>query len=603
MLSASAPAVVAADNISVVLDGTKLSFDVPPQIINDRTMVPLRAIFEALGATVAWHQSTRTVSSDKGLTSVSLTIDSSRMTVNGKTVYLDSPACIVDDRTLVPVRAISEAYGAEVEWDGATKTVTITSAEKRKGTLNNPYLPDDVAKAAYHKYSIYDPIDIEITCTDVIRGDAGDQLATRESSINRKDNSSQEWVFFKFDITNLSSSQTLKATDLVYDDKFYTADGKKLDPYDTAGIYGENEKYNVYDCDLAPGQGGTVLYGILVDKGIDDFLLGISTNEGDDTVWMLCNDDSNTESEATQDFTAIELDYDYGPLDFINYYTTGKYWDSNCVSSLVFTDYTPYEDRYDFEYHIKGETDDDNDRTYIDIYFYNKRGTKIGEETLLYEFGSSRYDVIDEVSIDRELLEEADYIEFYSSKGTKANSNGYVEDEEEDEDDDRDSSSDVIDTAATGDLKKLVEYIVENGKTVSSTAVKLENTTNNNGITYKTSIIYHTDDDLLTFSVTAKNGDNLVGVGFDYKMSKPDATKPLSVTLLLGLGSATCTADFDIDEFSAGDELEFEVKNIGETIENAEDTANSAVTVAVDLWDELVGEAGLSLSDIGFDSY
>jgi hypothetical protein len=113
--------------ISVYIDNEPVTFDVPPQIINDRTMVPLRAIFEVLGASVDWNQETKTVTSTKGDTTVKLTIDSNIMYVNGNAVTLDTPACVIDDRTLVPVRAISESYNAKVDWDGDTKTVNITS--------------------------------------------------------------------------------------------------------------------------------------------------------------------------------------------------------------------------------------------------------------------------------------------------------------------------------------------------------------------------------------------------------------------------------------------------------------------------------------------
>lgn len=76
--------VMAKDNITVELDGKEIVFDVQPQLINDRTMVPLRAIFEALGATVAWDQSTKTVISTKGETVIVLTIDNPIMKVNGE---------------------------------------------------------------------------------------------------------------------------------------------------------------------------------------------------------------------------------------------------------------------------------------------------------------------------------------------------------------------------------------------------------------------------------------------------------------------------------------------------------------------------------------
>ncbi len=116
---------LANDTIKVRLDGELIKFDVQPQIINDRTMVPLRAIFEALDATVEWDGATQTVTSTKDNTTIILTINHSLMYVNGKGVVLDSPACLVGGRTLVPVRAISEAFNLNVEWDGNNKTVFI----------------------------------------------------------------------------------------------------------------------------------------------------------------------------------------------------------------------------------------------------------------------------------------------------------------------------------------------------------------------------------------------------------------------------------------------------------------------------------------------
>ena len=138
MLITSAVIPVMAENdIQVKLDGKTLSFDVPPQIINDRTMVPLRAIFEALGASVEWNQKTKTVTSTKGDTTIKLTIDSNTMYVNDNTVTLDSPACVVNDRTLVPVRAISEAYKTKVDWNGDTRTVVISSSDNNTNNITS----------------------------------------------------------------------------------------------------------------------------------------------------------------------------------------------------------------------------------------------------------------------------------------------------------------------------------------------------------------------------------------------------------------------------------------------------------------------------------
>lgn len=114
------------DEITVIVNGKKVIFDQKPIISEGRTLVPLRAIFEALKADVQWDEETKTVTSLRGETKISLQIGSNNMYVNDAAKVLDVPAQIVNSRTLVPVRAISEAFGAKVEWSGETKTVTIT---------------------------------------------------------------------------------------------------------------------------------------------------------------------------------------------------------------------------------------------------------------------------------------------------------------------------------------------------------------------------------------------------------------------------------------------------------------------------------------------
>lgn len=127
------------NNITVTIDGKNVDFDVPPQLINSRTMVPLRAIFEALNAVVDWNGETKTVTAQKDDTAISLTINNPTMYVNGNAITLDSPACLVSDRTLVPVRAISEAFGTKVDWIENENTVSIITKEIpiEKITFNN----------------------------------------------------------------------------------------------------------------------------------------------------------------------------------------------------------------------------------------------------------------------------------------------------------------------------------------------------------------------------------------------------------------------------------------------------------------------------------
>jgi competence protein ComEC len=112
----------------VLLDGVQLSFDVPPVIEQGRTLVPLRGIFEALGANVQWDSATRTVTATRGQTTIRLTIGLKTAHKNSVPVTLDVPAKIVSGRTLVPLRFVSESLDCRVDWDAKTQTVTITSA-------------------------------------------------------------------------------------------------------------------------------------------------------------------------------------------------------------------------------------------------------------------------------------------------------------------------------------------------------------------------------------------------------------------------------------------------------------------------------------------
>ncbi len=111
--------------IQVKINGELQSYSQPPVVINDRTMVPLRAIFEKLGAEIKWDGDTRTVTATRGATVVVLQVGSANASVNGSLVKLDQAADIVNDSTMVPVRFVSEAMGAEVGWDGDTRTVLI----------------------------------------------------------------------------------------------------------------------------------------------------------------------------------------------------------------------------------------------------------------------------------------------------------------------------------------------------------------------------------------------------------------------------------------------------------------------------------------------
>ena len=119
----------AADSkdISVIYDGEKINFDVPPEIIDNRTMVPMRAVFEAFGAKVKWDGETRTIAAKRKSKTIGMTIDSCDMTKNDKVYTSDVAPVIKDGRTLIPIRALSELLELDVDWNSEKQTVTITT--------------------------------------------------------------------------------------------------------------------------------------------------------------------------------------------------------------------------------------------------------------------------------------------------------------------------------------------------------------------------------------------------------------------------------------------------------------------------------------------
>lgn len=127
LAAVSSISTVSANDIKVLIDGKNIEFDVPPMIIENRTMVPLRKIFEEFGAIVEYEPTERMITAIKDETEIVLFVDRNDMYVDQQEITLDVPAVIVESRTLVPVRAISEAFACDVKWQGETSSVVITS--------------------------------------------------------------------------------------------------------------------------------------------------------------------------------------------------------------------------------------------------------------------------------------------------------------------------------------------------------------------------------------------------------------------------------------------------------------------------------------------
>lgn len=119
------PIAQAESEITVKIDDTVAAFSVTPQIINDRVMVPMREIFEYLGAEVEWNNDTRTASGTLCGITVDFTIDDPVITKNAVPLEIDVPATILNDWTYLSVRAVAESFGMQVDWYGSEKMVHI----------------------------------------------------------------------------------------------------------------------------------------------------------------------------------------------------------------------------------------------------------------------------------------------------------------------------------------------------------------------------------------------------------------------------------------------------------------------------------------------
>ena len=154
--SIPAMTVYASDEIIVIIDGERVDFldGQDPVIINNRTLVPVRGIFEQLGFDIEWNGNTRQVKLKKGLNVVIVTIDSKTLITNGENHTLDVPAQLINGRTMLPIRAVLDKLGYEMEWDGATSSVHISTILAETDLLENgteQYSNESIVESSEYK--------------------------------------------------------------------------------------------------------------------------------------------------------------------------------------------------------------------------------------------------------------------------------------------------------------------------------------------------------------------------------------------------------------------------------------------------------------------
>lgn len=162
----------------MIANGTKKAIDnegTVPVIVNGRTLLPVRAIIEEIGGTVAWNGETREVTLDYGKDEIKLTIDSTEAYLNGNKTVLDTAPMIINDRTMLPIRLIAESFRFEVKWEEEEERVTIT----KYGPA--PRLPDvvehDITKTGNKSVVVF------FSCTNNTRKLAEKIAAATDSDI------------------------------------------------------------------------------------------------------------------------------------------------------------------------------------------------------------------------------------------------------------------------------------------------------------------------------------------------------------------------------------------------------------------------------------
>lgn len=174
--------------VDLYVDTGKIESDTPPTIVNGRTLVPVAAIFDALGATMQWDGETRTAIGTRGDITVAIPIGSTTVYVNGEPQELDVPAQIINNRTMVPAAFVSKALGCSVTWNAETQTAAVADKLKEQGiyvtkTGAHYHFDDTCNGGTYYAASLAEAMGRGLTPCDKCIQIGADSTPTRAPSI------------------------------------------------------------------------------------------------------------------------------------------------------------------------------------------------------------------------------------------------------------------------------------------------------------------------------------------------------------------------------------------------------------------------------------
>ncbi|KAF5041732.1 hypothetical protein DSECCO2_519960 [anaerobic digester metagenome] len=223
-----------ANEISVKIDNKEITFDQAPVSVEGRTLVPMRGIFEKLGMVVEWDNATKTITAKKDGKEIVLQLNSNEMIVDGNKVTLDVPAQAINGRTMVPVRAISQAVGIDVAWDKVNQAVVIGEGAKE-------------INASTSEISKKEDVQQQVEETSALIKQANEYMAKSSILNNCKDSvaliqSPKSVADLKTNLNAMTDYKlsTMKARDnykLVSMEQVITLNGKNLESYHDFGNY------------------------------------------------------------------------------------------------------------------------------------------------------------------------------------------------------------------------------------------------------------------------------------------------------------------------------------------------------------------------------
>ncbi len=522
--------------------------------------------------------------------------------------------------------------------------VTVTEI----GTLANPIPADAGIPVSYQTSSYYAERKFIITCENVITGSVANALATSENRFNETPSSSQEWRFYEFNVTYLSSSDgdsdEIEITDLIYDSKFFRTNGASFPVHEMATLGKTYSAYGVHDIILYPGSSSKVVIGILTDKNAGDALLQVKNNGGKGVTWISCDAystslNNNSTGPNYSDGQQLSKALDGTNPCTVNHQNFSFYPNrqfsiqcTNVITGASANSIVQSENRFNtapsssqewriYEFNVtyissangSGDVVKITDLIY-DSKFFRTSGASFPvyematlgsrykaygvHEISLYPGGSSKVVIgllVDKDAGDamlRVLCDSGESVQWIlCGGGSGSGSSG---------------GSSSGSGSSTGNTQnygaELEKYILTYGRNNSSGSKYISGKFSNGKATVKI-VAGGADKDKLMFSMEYVSGSNEITLGFSYNIKEMTAGR-VDILAASGINFYRCTAPFDISTYTSDTNLRFDLELDMGAPSNYQEVANSALRLAVSGWGLLLLDtAGYTLDQIGFTSY